>query len=108
MPSPFATSTSWVCPGSPRNLNSPNRPVRTRMPGGVAGDPRDCLGPLCRFGALEGHTEEPFEKGLGVAHLPGLDVVYVSETLLTNWPRMPSATRRRRLSSRAMFIRSKA
>jgi hypothetical protein len=23
--------------------------VRTRMPGGVAGDPRDCLGPLCRF-----------------------------------------------------------
>ena len=26
-------------PGSPRDLNLSNRPVRTRMPGGVAGEP---------------------------------------------------------------------
>jgi hypothetical protein len=30
-------STSWVSPGWSRNLNFSNRPVRTRMPGGVAG-----------------------------------------------------------------------
>ena len=31
--------TSWVCPGSRRtDLNSPNRQVRTRMPGGVGGE----------------------------------------------------------------------
>src|SRR5690606_32472055 len=50
-PFPSATSTSWGSPGSPRDLNSSNRPVRTRMPGGVAGVPRDYLGPLCRFRA---------------------------------------------------------
>ena len=33
------TSTSWVSPGRSRNLNFSNRPVRTRMPGGVAGVP---------------------------------------------------------------------
>jgi hypothetical protein len=33
-----ATLTGWGFPGSERNLNSSNRPVRTRMPGGVAGD----------------------------------------------------------------------
>jgi hypothetical protein len=33
------TSTSWVSPGWARNLNFSNRPVRTRMPGGVAGVP---------------------------------------------------------------------
>jgi len=33
------TSTSWVSLGWPRDLNFPNRPVRTRMPGGVAGVP---------------------------------------------------------------------
>jgi hypothetical protein len=33
------TSTSWVSPGWPRNLNFSNRPMRTRMPGGVAGVP---------------------------------------------------------------------
>ena len=33
------TSTSWVSPGWSRNLNFSNRPVRTRMPGGVAGVP---------------------------------------------------------------------
>ena len=32
-------STSWVSPGWSRNLNFSNRPVRTRMPGGVAGIP---------------------------------------------------------------------
>src|SRR5690606_26439174 len=54
-PFPSATSTSWGSPGSPRDLNSSNRPVRTRMPGGVAGVPRDYLGPLCRlsFGAAD-------------------------------------------------------
>ena len=41
-------STSWVSPGWPRNLNFSNRPVRTRMPGGVAGVPADLAGPLCR------------------------------------------------------------
>src|SRR5690606_33721120 len=51
-PFPSATSTSWGSPGSPRDLNSSNRPVRTRMPGGVAGVPRDYLGPLCRLGRL--------------------------------------------------------
>jgi hypothetical protein len=49
-PSPSATSTSWESPDSPRNLNSPNRRMRTRLSGGVAGVPRDFLGPLCRFG----------------------------------------------------------
>ena len=34
--------------GLQRNLNFLNRPVRTRMPGGVAGDSRDYLEPLCR------------------------------------------------------------
>src|SRR5438045_7510145 len=29
-------STAWECPDSP-DLNPSNRPVRTRMPGGVAG-----------------------------------------------------------------------
>jgi hypothetical protein len=39
---PFRTacSTSLACPGSPRNLNLSDRPVRTRMPGGVGGDRR--------------------------------------------------------------------
>ena len=32
-------STSRVSPGRSRNLNFSNRPVRTRMPGGVAGVP---------------------------------------------------------------------
>lgn len=36
---PFRTATlmGWGFPGSERNLNLPNRPVRTRMPGGVGG-----------------------------------------------------------------------
>src|ERR1700676_417003 len=33
-----ASSTSWGFPALPANLNPSNRPVRTRMPGGVAGD----------------------------------------------------------------------
>jgi len=33
------TSTRWVSPSWARNLNFSNRPVRTRMPGGVAGVP---------------------------------------------------------------------
>jgi hypothetical protein len=43
LPFPSATSTNWDFPGSPRDLNLSNRPVRTRMPGGVAGEPRDML-----------------------------------------------------------------
>ena len=35
---PNRSSTGWGFPGSPADLNSSNRPVRTRMPGGVAGD----------------------------------------------------------------------
>jgi hypothetical protein len=45
---PIATSTSWGSPDWPRNLNFPNRPVRTRMPGGVAGVLDDLSRPLCR------------------------------------------------------------
>jgi hypothetical protein len=41
------------CQGSQRNLDSTNRPVRTRVPGGVAGDPRDTSGP-CEWGDLIG------------------------------------------------------
>ena len=37
-PCPTSSSTSWGCPGLPRNLNSPNRRMRTRMSGGVGGD----------------------------------------------------------------------
>ncbi len=36
-PSPSATTTRKVCRDLPRNLTLPNRPVRTRMPGGVGG-----------------------------------------------------------------------
>src|ERR1700732_1017107 len=32
------SSTSWGVPALPANLNPSNRPVRTRMPGGVAGN----------------------------------------------------------------------
>jgi len=35
-------------PDSPRNLNSPNCRMRTRLAGGVEGIPRDCLGILQR------------------------------------------------------------
>jgi hypothetical protein len=31
-------STIWAFPGSPHDFNPSNPPVRTRMPGGVAGD----------------------------------------------------------------------
>ena len=34
---PSASSTIWACPDSPRNLNPPNRRMRTRMSGGVGG-----------------------------------------------------------------------
>src|SRR5438552_1391961 len=32
------SSNGWEFPNLPANLNPSNRPVRTRMPGGVAGD----------------------------------------------------------------------
>jgi hypothetical protein len=32
------TSNGWELPNLPADLNPSNRPVRTRMPGGVAGD----------------------------------------------------------------------
>jgi retron-type reverse transcriptase len=47
--SPSSTSTSSGSRGWPRNLNSPNRRMRTRLSGGVAGVPGDCPGPLCRL-----------------------------------------------------------
>ena len=43
------SSTSWEFPGLPRDLNPSNRPVRTRMPGGVAGAAEaNTSAPLCR------------------------------------------------------------
>ena len=33
-----ATTTDWECPDLPTNLNLPNRRMRTRMSGGVAGE----------------------------------------------------------------------
>jgi hypothetical protein len=39
-PCPRATSTNSACRGLPRNLNSPNRRMRTRTSGGVGGDRR--------------------------------------------------------------------
>src|SRR5690606_20279159 len=48
--SPSATSTSWGFPDSPRDLNSSNRRMRTRLSGGVAGVLGDCPRPLCRLG----------------------------------------------------------
>lgn len=55
------TSTAWVCSGS-HDLNFSNRPVRTRMPGGVPGGRLDR--PLCRskFGPLI-HTVRTFLYG---------------------------------------------
>ncbi len=44
-------STDWACPDSP-DLKLSNRLVRTRMPGGVAGEP-PVGGPLCRLFATQ-------------------------------------------------------
>ena len=44
-----STSTGWAFPGSPRDLNSPNRRMRTRMSGGVGGVERQ----LSRLGGLQ-------------------------------------------------------
>jgi hypothetical protein len=45
-----AQACGWPTLTIKRDLNFSNRPVRTRMPGGVAGDPRVyTLGPQCRF-----------------------------------------------------------
>ena len=38
----------WECQGC-HNLKPSNRPVRTRMPGGVAGAAAMTAAPLCRF-----------------------------------------------------------
>ncbi len=46
--SPLPTSTGWAYPVS-HDLNFSNRPVRTRMPGGVAGVGQLYWLPLCRF-----------------------------------------------------------
>jgi hypothetical protein len=46
----FNGPTRWVYPVSP-DLNFSNRPVRTRLPGGVAGEERK-LSPLCRLRLL--------------------------------------------------------
>src|ERR1039457_5898405 len=63
---PIATSTSWGSPDWPRNLNFSNLPVRTRMPGGVAGGLDDLSRPLCRSrgSAGEGWTSLQFGKRL--------------------------------------------
>ena len=54
-------STSWVSPGWPRNLNFSNRPVRTRMPGGVAGVPGVMIrGPYADQGVI---PTQPGKKG---------------------------------------------
>lgn len=46
----FKAGQRWLTEGLPMNLKLSNRPVRTRMPGGVAGVP-PTGGPLCRFEA---------------------------------------------------------
>ena len=48
------TSTGWVYLDS-HNLNFSNRPVRTRMPGGVAGE-RPLGRPLCRLLGISVHA----------------------------------------------------
>lgn len=53
-------STDWACPDSP-DLKLSNRLVRTRMPGGVAGEP-PVGGPLCRLNRVSA----------GVVHIPAL------------------------------------
>jgi len=50
------TLMGWECQDC-RDLKPSNRPVRTRMPGGVAGVP-PTGGPLCRFQDLQ--LETPF------------------------------------------------
>jgi prevent-host-death family protein len=52
------TSTSRVSPDWPRHLNFSNRPVRTRMPGGVAGVPAIVRGPYADQGVRR--TREHF------------------------------------------------
>ena len=71
------TSTSWVCPGSRRtDLNSPNRQVRTRMPGGVGGEGPgspvlpypDCEAWPCVWSEeslTDGGSTEPDSRGQG-------------------------------------------
>ena len=46
----FKDGHRWLTEDLPMNLKLSNRPVRTRMPGGVAGVP-PTGGPLCRFSA---------------------------------------------------------
>ena len=46
----FKAGHRWLTEDLPMNLKRSNRPVRTRMPGGVAGVP-PTGGPLCRFSA---------------------------------------------------------
>jgi hypothetical protein len=45
---PLRTLTSWECQDGP-DLKLSNRPVRTRMPGGVAGAAVIIAAPLCRL-----------------------------------------------------------
>jgi hypothetical protein len=62
-------STSRVSPGRSRNLNFSNRPVRTRMPGGVAGVPGVMIrGPYADQGVrqtlLLGYVQDGTQRGL--------------------------------------------
>jgi len=60
----------WDSPGSERNLNSPNRPVRTRMPGGVAGSGGVTRRPYAdseepvQAGRFKGNLQPPLNKVL--------------------------------------------
>jgi hypothetical protein len=65
------TSTRWVSPSWARNLNFSNRPVRTRMPGGVAGVP----GVMIRGPYADRHTVRPSGPPCGFSFLPRLLIV---------------------------------
>jgi hypothetical protein len=56
------TSTSWVSPGWARNLNFSNRPVRTRMPGGVAGVPGVMIRGPYADPAVDAHRRDSWTK----------------------------------------------
>ena len=68
------TSIAWACPASP-DLNLSNRPVRTRMPGGVGGTAAMFMASLSRFRPCHGHSAmggvgtgvSPFAPGTRIA-----------------------------------------
>jgi hypothetical protein len=48
----------WACPALVRNLNRSNRPVRTRMPGGVGGVAEETRRPYPDLEILVGPRRE--------------------------------------------------